>query len=84
MVWLYTGSTMSDNDGVLLEDIDHKLQAILEGQGAMASVPGDIARLKTDMVEVKLDIKTIKAAIKDQSSQYNRLAKRFYPFRSED
>ncbi|HTB48655.1 MAG TPA: hypothetical protein VK712_01085 [Verrucomicrobiae bacterium] len=67
---------MSDNDGVLLEDIDHKLQAILEGQAAMASMPSDIAGLKIDMAEVKLDIKVIQAAVKDQSKQHNRLVGR--------
>lgn len=63
-----------DNDryqAVLLEDINHKFDAIMEGQAAMASVPGDIAQLKSDMIEVKTDIKTMKAVLTGHSSQLN-------------
>jgi hypothetical protein len=61
---------MADNDtNVLLEHIDHQLKAVLEGQAAMASVPGDIATLKNDMAVVKDDIKAIKAAVKDHSGE---------------
>lgn len=61
--------TMSDLDNILLEDINHKFDAILEGQAAMAHVPGDVAQLKADMFEVKADVKTIKAVITSHSSQ---------------
>jgi hypothetical protein len=54
---------MSDNDSVLLEDIDYKLAAILEGQTAMAHVPNDLAELKDDIREVKSDIKVIKSVL---------------------
>jgi hypothetical protein len=60
--------TMSDKDGTLLEDIDHKLSAVLEGQAAIAHLPGAVAKLQDDMTEVNADIKTIKAVVTDQSS----------------
>lgn len=60
---------MTDNDhDILLEDINHKLDAILEGQGAAASVPGDISTMKSDIKDIKEDIKTVKAAIKGLST----------------
>jgi uncharacterized protein (UPF0335 family) len=64
---------MSDNDGVLLEDIDHKLQAVLEGQAAMADVPGQISEIDSRLRNVELDVKVIKAVIKDQSKQQGHL-----------
>jgi hypothetical protein len=60
---------MSHNNGVLLEDINHKLKAILEGVAPLATVPNDLAELKDDMREVRSDIKVIKSVIKDQSKQ---------------
>lgn len=61
---------MADDDtNILLEHIDHQLKAVLEGQEAMASVPGDIAALKDDLAEVKGDIKAIKAAVTDHSTE---------------
>jgi hypothetical protein len=64
---------MSDNDGVLLEDIDHKLQAVLEGQASMADVPGQISEIDSRLRNVELDVKVIKAVIKDQSKQQGHL-----------
>jgi hypothetical protein len=61
--------TMSDNDAVLLEDIDHKLSAVLEGQDAMAHLPGAVTKLQEDMTEVKADIKTVIAVVTDHSRQ---------------
>ncbi len=66
---------MSDYDGILLEDIDHKLDAILEGQAAMASVPGDIAQLKMDMTTVQGDIKIIKAVVTNHDERITKLEK---------
>jgi septal ring factor EnvC (AmiA/AmiB activator) len=60
---------MSDYDGILLEDIDHKLDAILEGQQAMGSVPRQIDEIDTRLRGVESDVKTIKLVLKDHSGQ---------------
>jgi len=67
---------MSDNFQILLEDINHKFDVILEGQVAMAHIPGDVAELKADMKDVKADIKIIKLAYNEQSKDHQHLAKR--------
>ena len=66
---------MSDHDDILLEDINHKLDAILEVQQAMWSVPGDIATLKSDMIVVKGDIKVIKAVVTNHDKRITKLEK---------
>ena len=66
---------MSDHDGILLEDMNHKLDAILEGQAAMGGVPGDITQLKDDMFEVKGDIKAIKAIVINHEGRVTKLEK---------
>jgi hypothetical protein len=71
----YNGATMSDHDGILLEDINHKLEAILEGQQAMGTVPGDIAQLKDDMIVVRGDIKVIKAVVTNHERRITKLEK---------
>jgi septal ring factor EnvC (AmiA/AmiB activator) len=61
---------MADNDtDVLLEDINHQLKTVLEGQAAMASVPGDISEIKDRLTTVQDDVKAIKAAVTDQSKE---------------
>jgi len=61
---------MADNDtNILLEDINHQLKAVLEGQAAMASVPGDISEIKDRLTSVEGDVKAIKAAVTDQSKE---------------
>jgi hypothetical protein len=61
-------SIMADNeDKILSEDMNHKLDAILEGIAPLASVPSDIASLKSDVSTIKDDLRVVKAAIKDLS-----------------
>ena len=64
---------MSDNDGVLLEDIDDKLKAILEGVAPLAHVPGQLSEIDSRLRNVESDIKVIKAVIRDQSKQQGHL-----------
>ena len=64
--------TMADEDhysGVMLEDINHKLAAIMEGQKAMAGVPSAITRLEDDMTDVKTRLATMQAAMKDEGKE---------------
>ena len=66
---------MTDQDWILLEDMNRKLDAILESQQSMASVPGDIAILKDDMIVVKGDIKTIKAVVTNHEKRITKFEK---------
>jgi hypothetical protein len=66
---------MSDHYGIFMEDINHKLDAILEGQEAMGYVPRDIDQLKTDMSEVRIDIKAIKAVMTNHDQRITKLEK---------
>lgn len=75
--------TMSDtNDdtnhhyGVLLEDINHKFDAILEGQQSLIPISRDVAQLKTDMREVKTRLTTIEFAVTDLSKQHCKIENR--------
>ncbi len=58
---------MGDYDAILLEDINHKFDAILEGQTAMAHVPGQLHEIDTRLKNVESDVKIIKTAATDQS-----------------
>jgi septal ring factor EnvC (AmiA/AmiB activator) len=62
--------------GALLEEMNDRLKALLEGQQALAMVPSNIARLQTDMTEVKGDIRIIKATLKIHSTDINGHEKR--------
>jgi uncharacterized RmlC-like cupin family protein len=54
-------------EGVLLEEINDRLKALLEGQDTLAKATA-VAQLQADTTEVKADIKTVQAAIKAQSA----------------
>jgi cell division protein FtsL len=56
--------------------MNHKLDALLEGQQSMASVPGDIAELKTDVQDVRARLTNVEFAITDLSQQDRQLDKR--------
>ena len=58
---------MSNNDRVLLEDIDHKLDAIMEGQQAMAHVPAKISRIEERLDGIESELVAIKAVARDHS-----------------
>ena len=59
---------MSDYDiAIILEDVNHKFDVIVEGQQAMAHIPAAVAKLQEDMTEVRGDIRAIKAVAKDHS-----------------
>ena len=56
----------SHYEGTLLEAMDSKLDAILEGQASLAEVPRRLDNLERDMFEVKGDLKAIKTAVRDE------------------
>ncbi len=68
-VQYYTGCTMSDNDAVLLEDIDHKLEAILEGQTLLAPMSQKLNKVDERLMRVESDVKIIKKVVTSHSQQ---------------
>ena len=54
---------MTDKGRMLLEDMNHKLDALLEGQQSMARVPGQIEEIDTRLRDVEIDVKAIKAVV---------------------
>jgi hypothetical protein len=58
---------MSDNDAVLLEDIDHKLDLILEAHAALAPLPQKVNKLDERLTIVEADVKVIKKVVTDES-----------------
>ncbi|MGC1176588.1 MAG: hypothetical protein WA843_00815 [Candidatus Saccharimonadales bacterium] len=66
---------MSDYDAILLEDINHKLDAILEGQQAMGGVPRQIEDIDTRLGNVESDVKAIKAVVTHHDRHINKLEK---------
>lgn len=68
---------MNDNSvGVLLEDVQDKLQRLAE---SISNVHHDIQYLKTTTAkipELADDVRVIKAAVTDQSRQYNEIDRR--------
>lgn len=67
---------MSDHDTILLEDMNHKLDAILEGQQAMAHVPGKLESIDQRLSNVEADTHVIKLAVKAQTQDHRQLKKR--------
>lgn len=55
--------------GVLLEGINDKFQAILEGYQSLASVPANIQELKTDMTIVKSELVAIKSVVGETAAK---------------
>jgi hypothetical protein len=60
----------SHYEGALLEDMDRKLDIILEVQAGMSSVPERLTNLEASMDEVKADVKVIKSALKHQTKEF--------------
>jgi hypothetical protein len=60
---------MSDDyTGILLEDIDHKLDAILESQVLLAPMSQKLNDVDERLSHVEADVKVIKAAVTDQQT----------------
>ena len=61
---------------VLLEDMNHKFDLLLEIVGQMRDEMKTLAK-QTDLEEVKQDVKVVKAAVTDLSLQVHGHEKRF-------
>lgn len=61
---------MNDNQfGTILEDIDGKMDTVLEVVGQMQDQIKILPAMQTDLEEVKADVKTIKAVVTSHSQQ---------------
>ena len=56
-----------DYMAILLEDMNHKFDIIMEAIQPLPTLLRDMAVLKTDVDDIKADIKIIKAAVTDHS-----------------
>lgn len=56
--------------------MDYKSDVILEYLAPLASVPSDVAQLKTDINEVKTRLTTIEFAVTDLSKQRGQIENR--------
>jgi uncharacterized coiled-coil protein SlyX len=66
---------MNARDAILLEDMNHKLDAILEGQQSMARVPEQIEKIDTRLRDVEIDVKAIKAVVTNHDKRITKLEK---------
>jgi hypothetical protein len=62
---------------VLLEDMNHKFDLLLEAIAPLKDMQKDIFALKEDLEEVKQDVKVVKAAVTDLSKQVHGHERRF-------
>lgn len=57
---------MSDNySDILLEDIQSKFDAIIEGQAAMAYVPAKLESIDDRLISIESEVKAIRMAVTD-------------------
>ncbi len=56
-------------EGAVLEDINHQLAAILEGQAAMAGVPAKLEQLHGRLTGLEGEVKATRAAVTDLSKE---------------
>lgn len=59
---------MSDNDAVLLEDIQHKFDVILEYLTPLSPLPAKVDAIDERLRSVEADVKIIKAVVTDHSA----------------
>ena len=61
---------MSDEDYSLfvLEDVQNKFDAILEGQAAMAPIPAKIEAIEERLTTIESDVKIIKLSVSDHEN----------------
>lgn len=55
-------------NGVILEEINDKLERILEATDTLKDVPSDIRDIKERLITVESNVKTVKAVVTDQNS----------------
>ena len=65
----YMDDITSDNFGLVLEHIESRLAAILEGQAAMVTVPTRLRIIDDRLANIETDMSAIKAVVTDHSRQ---------------
>jgi hypothetical protein len=58
---------MNDYVGAILEDVNHKFDAIMEGLQALAPVPARLDRIEGRLDHVESDVTIIKQVVKEHS-----------------
>jgi hypothetical protein len=60
----------SHYEGALLEDMDRKLDIILEVQAGMSRMPAQLNDVSERLEGVEADVKVIKSALKHQTKEF--------------
>lgn len=63
---------MTNEDRVLLEDMNGKLDAILEGQEAMGHMPGQLRDMDSRLERIESEVTGMKAAMRDEFRDSNK------------
>jgi hypothetical protein len=68
---------MTDNHtNIILEDINGKLDLVLEAVAPIKGLQSDMGTVKEDIAELKADVKVVKAVVTSQSHSMNDYDKR--------
>lgn len=68
--------TATDNDGVLLEDMEDKIDFLVDAMKGMQDHVKHIPVMREDISELKQDVKIIKAAVKETNKDLSDLDNR--------
>lgn len=67
---------VTNNDGVLLEDMEDKMDFLVDAMKGMQTQVKHIPTIRYDVSELKRDVKVIKTAVKDTNNDLRNLDKR--------
>lgn len=68
--------TATDNDGVLLEDVEDKVDFLVDAIKGMQENVKHIPGIREDISELKQDVKVIKGVVKETNKDLQNLRKR--------
>jgi len=64
----YNGQTMGGYDAVLLEDMNHKFDVILEYLAPLSPLPAKVDTIDERLKNIETDVQIIRAAVTDRSA----------------
>ena len=67
---------MSGHTGILLEDINHKLDALLEGQIPLAPMARKIDNIDERLIRVENDMQVVKKVLREHSRELKHISGR--------
>lgn len=68
--------TATDNDGVLLEDVEDKVDFLVDAIKGMQENVKHIPKIREDISELKQDVKVIKGVVRETNKDLQSLGKR--------